>query len=40
MGRFPNIAAAKAKTGAAKGKLYHILCIFQVQINCVYHLEY
>ena len=22
MGRFPNIAAAKAKTGAAKGKLY------------------
>ena len=24
MGRFPNIAAAKAKTGAAKGKLYGI----------------
>ena len=22
MGRFPNIAAAKAKTGAARGKLY------------------
>ena len=22
MGRYPNIAAAKAKTGAAKGKLY------------------
>ena len=22
MGRFPNIAAAKAATGAAKGKLY------------------
>ena len=22
MGRFPNIAASKAKTGAAKGKLY------------------
>ena len=22
MGRYPNIAASKAKTGAAKGKLY------------------
>ena len=23
MGRFPNIAAAKAKTGAARGTVYH-----------------
>ena len=32
MGRFPNIAAAKAKTGAAKGKLYGMYAkeIYQV----------
>ena len=28
MGRFPNIAAAKAKTGAAKGKLYALSFCF------------
>ncbi len=35
MGRFPNIAAAKAKTGAAKGKLYGMYAreIYQVAKN-------
>ena len=35
MGRFPNIAAAKAKTGAAKGKLYgmYAKAIYQVAKN-------